>query len=56
MKIRNVHPCGDIVVLIPGSERGQFEAKAGAEIDVTDAEAMVLLATPGNFEAVKKEK
>lgn len=51
MKIRNIHPCGDIAVLIPGESPRQFVVKAGEVFTVSKAEGAVLLAQPANFEA-----
>lgn len=52
MKIRNIHPCGDVAVLIPGDQPKQFTVKAGEVFTVTKAEGAVLLLSPGNFEPV----
>lgn len=56
MKIRNIHPCGDVVVILPGETPKQFDVKRGEVFTVTKAEAAVLLSTPDNFEAADEAK
>jgi hypothetical protein len=52
VQIRNIHPSGDITVIIPGSPPRQIDVPAGGVFDATEAEAAALLCTD-NFEAVK---